>query len=171
MNNLQRAACVSTPAVLRDQRLASLYMEQDLASDGLPLVNQIWRLRAQHQRRRRRGLSPIFGAVWFHKGWGKKNNMLDKQAICKLCNMRVKYCGNTTNLRKHLTRHHPAETQSTRPKQTSLEQILAPKLPANSQRVQTITEAVAGFLCKDIRPYRAVEDGSNSSLLTAGAGA
>lgn len=32
--NLQRAACVSTPAVLRDQRLASLYMEQDLASDG-----------------------------------------------------------------------------------------------------------------------------------------
>lgn len=32
--NLQRAACVSTPAVLRDQRLASLYMEQDLVSDG-----------------------------------------------------------------------------------------------------------------------------------------
>lgn len=75
------------------------------------------------------------------------------------------------NLRNHLTRHHPAETQWTRPKQTSLEQILAPKLPANSQRAQTITEAVAGFICKDIRPYRVVEDGSNSLLMTAGASA
>lgn len=63
------------------------------------------------------------------------------------------------------------EPPQPRPKQTSLEQILAPKLPANSQRAHTITEAVAGFICKDIQPYRVVEDGSNLSLLTARAGA
>lgn len=49
----------------------------------------------------------------------------------------VKYCGNMTNLRDHLTIHHPAETQL---KQTNLEQVLAPKLPANSQRAPMLLQ-------------------------------
>lgn len=106
--------------------------------------------------------------VWVHFGFKKdgKNDVLDKQqAIFKLCNGTVKYCGNTTNLCNHLTRHHPAETQSTRLKQTSLEQVLAPKLPASSQRAQKITEAVSVFICKDIRPYSVVENDDFRSLI------
>lgn len=46
----------------------------------------------------------------------------------------------------HLTRHHQAETQSTRLKQTSLEQVLAPQLPASSQRAQKKTGCCSFYM-------------------------
>uniref|UniRef100_A0A3P9BA33 Contactin associated protein family member 5 n=1 Tax=Maylandia zebra TaxID=106582 RepID=A0A3P9BA33_9CICH len=57
--------------------------------------------------------------------------------------MEVKHCGNTTNLRNHLTRHHPdiplAKTADT--KQRSLEKAFAMKLASTSPRAQKITHA------------------------------
>ncbi|KAK0141192.1 Zinc finger BED domain-containing protein 1 [Merluccius polli] len=96
---------------------------------------------------------------------------LDKsKAICRLCKMEVKYFGNTTNLRNHLTRHHPdtqsAKTSDPNPKkQTQLEQAFGFKLASNSPRAQKITEAVATFICKDIRPYSVVENDGFRSLI------
>ena len=65
--------------------------------------------------------------VWLHFGFKNYEDReeLDKsKAICKLCKMEVKYCGNTTNQQNHLTRHHP-DTQSAKTsdpkKQTPLE--------------------------------------------------
>lgn len=34
-------------------------------------------------------------------------NKVDKGGVCKLCNVVVKTCGNTTNLKQHLKRKHP----------------------------------------------------------------
>uniref|UniRef100_A0A8B9H2A4 BED-type domain-containing protein n=1 Tax=Astyanax mexicanus TaxID=7994 RepID=A0A8B9H2A4_ASTMX len=49
--------------------------------------------------------------------------------ICKLCNAKIKYSGNTTNLRTHLARHH-----------------------------SDVELSVLYFICKDMRPLRVVEN-------------
>ncbi len=86
-------------------------------------------------------------------------NVLDKsKAICKLCQLEVKYCGNTTNLRNHMSRHHhPNVTnEPSGPQQRKLKESL--QLPTNSTRAKKITEAIATFVCKDMRPYSVVEN-------------
>ena len=80
--------------------------------------------------------------VWKHVGFkverDSKNNELDKEnAVCKLCLIIVKYCGNTANLQVHLARHHSeilAEKQPPKrikPNQTTL---LDNFLPSTSPR-------------------------------------
>ena len=54
--------------------------------------------------------------VW--KNFGLHNllgkNVLDmRNAVCKLCHGKIKYCGNTTNIRAHITRHHPELSDNT----------------------------------------------------------
>ncbi|XP_048020934.1 E3 SUMO-protein ligase ZBED1-like [Megalobrama amblycephala] len=99
-------------------------------------------------------------AIWHHFGFrSNKENELDKsKAICKACQMEVKYCGNTTNLRNHMMRHHQdiISKPATGPQQMTLKQTL--QLPTNSERSVKITEAIAGFICKDMRPYSVVEN-------------
>ncbi|XP_056116473.1 E3 SUMO-protein ligase ZBED1-like [Rhinichthys klamathensis goyatoka] len=100
-------------------------------------------------------------AIWHHFGFRTSNteNELDKsKAICKACQMEVKYCGNTTNLRNHMMRHHQdiLSKPATGPQQMTLKQTL--QLPTNSARSVKITEAIAGFICKDMRPYSVVEN-------------
>ncbi|KAK9961837.1 hypothetical protein ABG768_007237 [Culter alburnus] len=99
-------------------------------------------------------------AIWHHFGFrSNKENELDKsKAICKACQMEVKYCGNTTNLRNHMMRHHQdiISKPATGPQQMTLKQTL--QLPTNSARSVKITEAIAGFICKDMRPYSVVEN-------------
>uniref|UniRef100_A0A3Q1BI66 BED-type domain-containing protein n=1 Tax=Amphiprion ocellaris TaxID=80972 RepID=A0A3Q1BI66_AMPOC len=97
--------------------------------------------------------------VW--KYFGFKNHKDGKElekskAVCKICSVEVKYCRNTTNLRNHLTRHHP-ETQTAQ-KQMQLDKAFEVKLPANSPRAQKITKAVATYICKSIQPYCVVEN-------------
>ncbi|KAL2102146.1 hypothetical protein ACEWY4_001314 [Coilia grayii] len=98
--------------------------------------------------------------IWHHFGFRTDTGTdgLDKsKAICKLCKLEVKYCGNTTNLRNHLLRHHPELTSKpSGPQQMKLKETL--QLPANSARSIKITEAIAGFVCKDMRPYSVVEN-------------
>ncbi|XP_051973794.1 E3 SUMO-protein ligase ZBED1-like [Xyrauchen texanus] len=100
--------------------------------------------------------------IWHHFGFRTRNteNELDKsKAICKACQMEVKYCGNTTNLRNHMMRHHQdiiLSKPATGPQQMTLKKTL--QLPTNSARSVKITEAIAGFICKDMRPYSVVEN-------------
>lgn len=105
-------------------------------------------------------------AIWHHFGFrSNKENELDKsKAICKACQMEVKYCGNTTNLRNHMMRHHQdiISKPATGPQQMTLKQTL--QLPTNSARSVKITEAIAGFICKDMRPYSVVVAADNRSL-------
>ena len=75
--------------------------------------------------------------IWQHFGFrnDKETDELDEsKAICKACHKEVKYCGNTTNLRNYMLRHHQDLTSklSTGPQQMKLEQTL--QLPANSAR-------------------------------------
>ncbi|XP_054592246.2 E3 SUMO-protein ligase ZBED1-like [Nothobranchius furzeri] len=100
-------------------------------------------------------------AVWQHFGFrtDKEKGQLDKsKVICKSCQMEVKYCGNTTNLNNHILRHHQdlACKPSTGLQQMKIKESL--QLPANSTRSHKITEAIAGFICKDMRPYSVVEN-------------
>ena len=104
--------------------------------------------------------------VWKHFGFkvkrDSKQNELDKEnAVCRLCLVAVKYCGNTTNLRVHLARHH-AEILAEKhpPKQTEPNQtmLLDNFLPSTSPRAQHITESVVHFICKDLRPYSVVDN-------------
>ncbi|XP_076742690.1 E3 SUMO-protein ligase ZBED1-like [Maylandia zebra] len=108
--------------------------------------------------------------VWQHFGFKncEDSEEPDKsKAVCKMCKMEVKHCGNTTNLRNHLTRHHPdiplAKTADT--KQRSLEKAFAMKLASTSPRAQKITQSVATFICKDIRPYSVVENDGFQNLI------
>uniref|UniRef100_A0A3P9CVN5 BED-type domain-containing protein n=1 Tax=Maylandia zebra TaxID=106582 RepID=A0A3P9CVN5_9CICH len=108
--------------------------------------------------------------VWQHFGFKncEDSEEPDKsKAVCKMCKMEVKHCGNTTNLRNHLTRHHPdillAKTADT--KQRSLEKAFAVKFESTSPRAQKITQSVATFICKDIRPYSVVENDGFQNLI------
>lgn len=99
--------------------------------------------------------------VWRYFGFRKEKDTdaLDKtNAVCKLCQIEVKYFGNTTNLNKHLQRHHPGIKPSTGQtgQQMKLKESLT--LPANSARSHSITMAIAEFVCKDMRPYSVVEN-------------
>lgn len=103
-------------------------------------------------------------AVWKHFRFRKHDyeGTADKNiAICVICHADVKYCSNTTNLRNHLTRHHPEVLVSTPPptnRQPNILNALTSKIPHNSPRAQKITESIAIFICKDIRPYSVVEN-------------
>lgn len=101
--------------------------------------------------------------VWKYFGFqpkGSKNELDKDNAVCKMCLAPVKYCGNTTNLRAHLARHHAEVLAEKHPKkrietnQTTLDNLL----PSNSPRAQRITEAMVHFICKDLRPYSVVDN-------------
>uniref|UniRef100_A0A8C4S0T5 HAT C-terminal dimerisation domain-containing protein n=1 Tax=Erpetoichthys calabaricus TaxID=27687 RepID=A0A8C4S0T5_ERPCA len=90
--------------------------------------------------------------VWAHFGF---YNIDGKKEIDKT---HVKYFGNTTNLRTHMARHHPEDANEVQPKvrnipgdQRTLHQCC--KLPTNSERAKKITQSIACFISKDLRPY------------------
>ncbi|KAL2079766.1 hypothetical protein ACEWY4_025510 [Coilia grayii] len=109
--------------------------------------------------------------VWNHFGFRKLGNgTVDKsKVVCRICKAEVKYSGNTTNLRNHLTRHHPDVqlmlTSETDTRQQSIETAFKNKMPHNSPRAQNITESIALFICKDLRPYSVVENEGFSNMV------
>uniref|UniRef100_A0A8C1U7M1 BED-type domain-containing protein n=1 Tax=Cyprinus carpio TaxID=7962 RepID=A0A8C1U7M1_CYPCA len=105
--------------------------------------------------------------VWKHFGFQCKEGTTDidrSHAVCKLCQGKVKYSGNTTNLRAHLARHHSDtqlnEQQAKRvdSSQLTLAQVQTHKLPTTSTRATKITQSVVYFICKDMRPLSVVEN-------------
>ncbi|XP_061108746.1 E3 SUMO-protein ligase ZBED1-like isoform X2 [Conger conger] len=115
--------------------------------------------------------------VWTHFGFHEEkegSKEVDKShAICKLCHARVKYCGNTTNLRAHLARHHadvrltfPANAKRVDSSQPTLGQVYAAKLPPTSTRATKITLSIIQFICKDLRPLSVVENEGFRNMIT-----
>lgn len=46
-------------------------------------------------------------AVWQHFGFYEVEGKMDKTyTVCKVCGSKIKYFGNTTNLRNHIDRFH-----------------------------------------------------------------
>ncbi|KAK0131409.1 Zinc finger BED domain-containing protein 1 [Merluccius polli] len=112
--------------------------------------------------------SSLKASVWEHFGFycleGKPD--LDKEnAICKVCRTKVKHYGNTTNMRAHMSHHHPEmkikdgeklETVTLPANQQTLFQCT--KLPPNTARAKKITRSIAYFISKDLRPYSTIEN-------------
>lgn len=87
-------------------------------------------------------------------------------AVCKICFATVKYSGNTTNLRAHVTRNHEGATlqqanvseRRVEATQRTIEDLHFSKLPASSARATKITRSVLCFIRKDMRPLSVVEN-------------
>uniref|UniRef100_A0A3B4FMZ3 BED-type domain-containing protein n=1 Tax=Pundamilia nyererei TaxID=303518 RepID=A0A3B4FMZ3_9CICH len=116
--------------------------------------------------------------VWTYFGFFNKdgtNEMDMTHGICKVCRMKIKYSGNTTNMRAHLTRHHPkialtadgkASSKSAPLKnQPTLDTLSLAKLSPNSERAKKITQSITYFICKDLRPYNIVENEGFSYMI------
>ncbi|XP_061758149.1 E3 SUMO-protein ligase ZBED1-like [Nerophis ophidion] len=100
--------------------------------------------------------------VWRYFGFYRGKNGLDRtHAICRLCNAKVEYFGNTSNPRAHLDRQHPElSEEKDHPQTPTTEQRTLhhfTKLPFSSERAKKITRSIACFIAKDLRPYSAVE--------------
>ena len=78
-----------------------------------------------------------------------------------MCGTKLKYFGNTANLRNHLARYHPELGEKQRPvadaSQRTMEQAVA-QLQLNSERAKRITKSIAGFIALDLRPYSIEEN-------------
>ena len=96
------------------------------------------------------------------------NQPVDKERktdLCKVCSSAVGYSGNTSNLKQHLHIHHPellpgpSGLQGQQRKQSTLEEcstaVKARRL--TGKQVAGITNALASFLAKDLRPISLVE--------------
>lgn len=71
----------------------------------------------------------------------------------------------------HLSRHHADALQQPAAKpvdsrQMQLDRSFLCKLPPNSARAQEITEPVAVFICKDLRPYSVVENSGFKKMVS-----
>ncbi|KAF3835605.1 hypothetical protein F7725_028163, partial [Dissostichus mawsoni] len=111
--------------------------------------------------------------IWTHYGFYelKGKNELDKShAVCKVCHTKIKYLGvNTTFLRNHLSRFHcekltPATKKTADPAQRRIDETLS-TFPPNSEKAKKITQSVAAFIAKDLRPYSVVENAGFRHLL------
>ena len=106
--------------------------------------------------------------VWAYFGFKEKEGSyeLDKShAVCKLCNARVKYSGNTTNL----ARHHDnvalqANVKRVDPAQRTIKEVNFSELPATSTRATNITQSVLYFIC--MRPLSVVENEGFHNMMT-----
>ena len=109
-------------------------------------------------------------AVWQHFGFAKDDHgklINDSRVICKLCGQKVAHGGGTTNLRNHLcTKHRPTYNElvagsSTEREQSSLDEFVRPtqvkRLPPYSTRAAQLTDAVADFIVRDLRPVSVVD--------------
>lgn len=120
--------------------------------------------------------------VWLHF---TKNNCEDNEgASCNKCQVIVKYKqGSTTNLHKHLKRHHSVELESksvhdagsdgkkkknegdTDKAPTTTLTSLWTKLPNSSPRHKNISNAIAKYIALDMRPLNCVNDRGFEQLL------
>ncbi|KAJ8380238.1 hypothetical protein SKAU_G00010160 [Synaphobranchus kaupii] len=71
-------------------------------------------------------------------------------------------------MHSHLVRHHPdlASEEKTAGSQPTIDSVFKAKLPFASPRAASITKSIAGFICKDLRPYSVVENEGFRRMLT-----
>lgn len=120
--------------------------------------------------------SSFKSAVWQHFGYPVEikdgNRVVDKtHTICRKCFKKLpQVTGNTTNMQMHILRHHPeinlAAAQKTTQQQPTLPSFFQAKFPANSDRAQKITNAIAIFMALDMRPFSVVDNEGFKYLLS-----
>ena len=100
----------------------------------------------------------------------------EKYVHCRICNQKVGFSGNTTNLGTHLQKWHPAALQSGAPStskgpvQSTLQSYCSrpvTKLASNSKRAKEITLKIAEFVARDMRPIAIVEGAGFKNLIDA----
>ncbi|KAK1877141.1 Zinc finger BED domain containing protein 1 [Dissostichus eleginoides] len=117
--------------------------------------------------------STFKAVVWQHFGFPVSRNdkgekQTDKrQTICKSCRATVAYnSGNTSNMRSHLSHHHPEKLRTQQPTvrkkpkpgQLTLTEVFGAPLPPNSPRAQEITRCIGEYMAKDLRPFSVVDN-------------
>lgn len=103
------------------------------------------------------------------------------KVVCKLCNAHLKYNGNTTNMQKHIDRHHMSVSSSSRSVtsdtdseaekvkidasqrrtvsgQLRLTELNSTKYSFDSQKAKTLNRKVGVFIAKDLRPLSIVDN-------------
>ncbi|KAK7465991.1 hypothetical protein BaRGS_00037428 [Batillaria attramentaria] len=130
-------------------------------------------------------------AIWRHFGVKKRKAdglIVESTAVCLSCQTTVKTAGGTSNMNAHIRRHHPQllsassathsdssqteapvvkQRQQTLPEAFQAQAAKKTKYPANSPRAKDITQKLAIFIVKDLRPYTLVENKQFRSLLAA----
>lgn len=100
--------------------------------------------------------SALKASLWKHFGFyeveGEKT--LNKgHTICKLCQAKLKYFGNITNMTNHITRFHPEEEEKhsgilvVAAYQRTTEQALS-KLPPNFEKSKANYKLYCNFYCQ-----------------------
>ena len=117
--------------------------------------------------------------IWKYFGLKKQGGIIiNNEAICKICNITVKYSGGTSNLNSHMRAHHPsvsldsfkssAKTSVNVVKVESSEKTIAQpsistvfaskeKYSSSSKRAEIITSTITDFLIQDMRPFHTIE--------------
>ena len=115
--------------------------------------------------------------VWKFFGFKKDASgklLKDARAICKHCKHGVAHGGGTTNLRNHLRVNHPSlyeellssskdsQGESSGSKQDTMDRFLhsstsGEKLSSSSQRAKMLSDAIAEFIARDMRPVNVVD--------------
>ena len=118
--------------------------------------------------------------VWTYFGYkvdattGKVKSSAGTKPTCTLCKTEISNCGSTTNLWNHLRAIHPIEYSELLSHEPSgvgqpsvtmdrfIETVhggswTVEKLPPNSARAKMLTESVAEFIVRDLRPVSTVD--------------
>lgn len=99
----------------------------------------------------------------------KEKNLDRTYAICKRRKVKIKYLGNTTNMRQHLQRFHPATENAPPPvpaQQRTIPETVT-KLPKNSEKACRITRAIGLFIGTDLQPYSVEKNRAFRKILLA----
>ena len=110
-----------------------------LARSAASHVVAMQRLRTEIHAALKHFKSHVWKNFGFHNLQGK-NEIDMSHAFSKICYRKVKYCGNTTNIRAHISRHHPElsdktaeEAKAANSKQQTLDTCFS-KLPNRSEK-------------------------------------
>ena len=107
--------------------------------------------------------------VWKHFGFVKDSDgtVQKEKAVCKLCLQKVARGGGTTNMWNHLKTKHLPEfnvfylEEPSSSSQTSLDDFVmlkaVKKLPASSDLAKKLTDGIADFITRDLRPVSVVD--------------
>lgn len=70
--------------------------------------------------------------------WGYFTPVNTDEALCDVCKKKIRHCGNTTNLTKHLKAKHPTEHDEVQLKRA--EEVTQPRPPSSGSRQSSLAE-------------------------------
>ena len=113
---------------------------------------------------------------WAHFGFeiDKSGKRVDEKSVrCRLCNNKVNFSGNKTNLGQHLQIWHPdvstgAGSSHSKSLQLTLGSFSGSRvknIASDTKRAQEITKSIVEFVAKDMRPVALIEGTGFQSLV------